>query len=208
MATIQFLTATPANFPINNLAGSGLGFMGASFGSSVAVGSFQTTTWVTDANGTIAGPQCNNITWAHPSSGAINGAAAINLLDIPSYLATLNVRFTHSSAIKTQNEQVRIYDRTSISNDPSGVLCKVAQIAHASFSQSGSLGSGDSSWKTPTGSSVVMNLVFSNPQTSGLRLGGPAGTDTQHDFYFSISESPSSIGSKNLQGMYFQLEYL
>jgi hypothetical protein len=206
MATIQFFS-TGGSFSINNLGGSGLGFYGSTFGNSVAVGSYQTTTCITDSNGTVQGPQVENIQWTHPSSGSINGAASKALLDIPNHLATLKIRFNHSSAIKTQNEQLRIYDRSSISNDPSGVLCKVAEVVHPSTTQTGSLGSGDSSWKTPTGSSVVMNLGFSSPGLSGHRPSGPNNTDMNHDFHFALSSSPNSIGSK-LFALYFQLEYL
>ena len=39
-----------------NIAGSGLGFYGATFGSSVQIGSFQDTTFVTNAAGTAQGP--------------------------------------------------------------------------------------------------------------------------------------------------------
>lgn len=207
MATITFLTNTPANYPINNLNGSGLGFYGASFGSSVAVGSYQTTTWVTDSNGTIQGPQTNNCTWTHPSSGSLNGAASILIANMPNSLATLRINFSHTSAIKTQNEQIRIYDRSSISNDPSGVLCKVVEIAHPSTTQTGSLGSGSTSWSTPTGSSVVLNLAFSSPGQSGHRPNSTNTTDQNHDFYFNLSSSPNSIGSKTF-ALYFQLEYL
>ena len=206
MATLTFLTGSPANFPINNLSGSGLGFYGSTFGNSVQVGAFQTTTWVTDSNGTIQGPQCNNVTWTHPSSGSINGAASVALNKIPNYLCPLNIRFTNATAVVTQNSKLRIYDRSNINNDPSGVLCKVAQVAHDSFSQSVN-GSGDTSWSTPTGSSVILAIAFDNPQTSGGRYNGATGSDTQHDYYFALSSSPNSIGSKTF-ALYFQLEYL
>jgi hypothetical protein len=127
---------------------------------------------------------------------------------MPNSLATLRINFSHTSAVKTQNEQLRIYDRSSISNDPSGVLCKVAEVAHPSNTQSGSLGSGSSSWNTPTGSSVVMNLTFSSPGDSGNRPNGTNTSSLNHDYYFNISASPNSIGSKTNFGLYFQLEYL
>lgn len=208
MATITFLTNTPANYPINSTNGSGLGFFGSSFGSSVQVGAYQTTTWVTDGNGTTQGPQTNNITWTHPSSGSINGAASVNVRDIPNSLSTLRINFSHTSAIKTQNEQLRIYDRSNINNDPSGVLCKVIEVAHPSNTQTGTLGSGSSSWNTPTGSSVVLNLAFSSPGVSGQRPNGTNTTDMNHDYFFGLSSSPNSIGSKTQFGLYFQLEYL
>jgi hypothetical protein len=207
MATIQFF-GSDGSFPIQNLNGSGVGFYGSTFGTSVAVGSYQDTSWITDANGTVQGPQITNVKWTHPSSGSINGAASKALVDIPNHLATLKIRFNHSTAIKTQNEKLRIYDRASIDNPASGVTCKVAEIAHPSTTQTGSLGSGDSSWKTPTGSSVVVSLGFSSPGLSGLRPNGTSTTDLNHDFHFALSASPDSIGSKTQFALYFQLEYL
>lgn len=192
---------------IQNLNGSGLGFYGSSFGSSVEVGAYQDTTWITDGNGTSQGPQVDNVKWTHPNSGSINGAASKALTDIPNHLATLNIRFTHTSAVRTQNAKLRIYDRSNINNNPSGVTCKVAEIIHPSTTQTGTLGSGDSSWETPTGSSAIMDLVAS-PGMSGLRQNGSSTSEMRHDWYVAISPSPDSIGSKTQFGLYFQTEYL
>ena len=134
MATIYF---SSRNLGIDNLNGSGLGFYLDAFGQSVAVASYQETTWVTDSTGTIQGPQLDNIKYVHPASGEINGAAAQNLLNMPNYLATLNIRFNHTSPIQTQNAQFRVYDRNNINNNPSGVTCKVAELIHPSLTQTG-----------------------------------------------------------------------
>lgn len=205
MATLSFFAGN-GDISINNLTGSGLGFYGAAFGSSVDVGSYQTTTWITDSNGTVQGPQANNVKWTHPASGSINGAASVILQQIPNYLSTLRVRFNHTSAVKTQNTKLRIYDRSNINNPASGVTTKVAQVIHP-WTTASPNGSGDTTWITPTGSSVVMTLV-SSPGTSGLSPNGTSTTDTNHDYYLAISASPDSIGSKTLYGLYFQLEYL
>jgi len=205
MASIQFRAD---DWGIQNLNGSGLGFYGSTFGNSVEVGQYQTTTWITNSNGTAQGPQVNNIKWTHPNSGSINGAADKNLLDIPNHEASLNIRFNHSTLVRTQNEKLRIFDRSNINNPASGVTCKVAEVAHPSTTQTGSLGSGNSSWETPTGSSVIMSLDFSSPGHSGHRPNGTSTQDLNHDFYFSFSASPDSIGSKTQFGAYFSLEYL
>ena len=193
-------------FNINNLSGSGLGFFGSAWGASVNVGEFQQTTWITDSNGTIQGEQVDNVAWSHPNSGSINGAAPINLLNVPNYLSTLNIRFNHTSAIKTQNAKLRIYDRSNINNDPSGVTCYVAEVIHVNTTQDAT-GSGDSSWINVHGSAVVMDLVAS-PGLSGYSPNGPGTQDANHDFYVLISPSPDSIGSKTQFGLYAELEYL
>jgi hypothetical protein len=204
MASIIFRSGS---FGIHNISGSGLGFYGTTFGNSVEVGAYQTTTWITNAAGTAQGPQVDNITWTHPNSGSINGAASKNLLDIPNHLCPLNIRFNHSSAVRTQNARLRIFDRTNINNNASGVTTKFAEVVHPSITQTGSLGSGVSSWDTPNGSSVVVSLIAS-PGHSGIRPNGAGTTDMNHDWYGAISASPDSIGSKTLYGLYFQVEYL
>lgn len=203
MATIYF---SSRNLGIDNLNGSGLGFYLDAFGQSVAVASYQETTWVTDSTGTIQGPQLDNIKYVHPASGEINGAAAQNLLNMPNYLATLNIRFNHTSPIQTQNAQFRVYDRNNINNNPSGVTCKVAELIHPSLTQTGLLGSGDSSWITTFGSGSIVDLI-SSPGVSGLRPSGASTINVQHDWYLAISSSPNSVGSKTFAG-YFSVEYL
>lgn len=201
MASILFFSGQNAV----NMNGSGLAFMGSSFGSSVDVGSYQTTTWISNSNGTAQGPQCNSISWTHPNSGSINSAASIALTGIPNYLATLNARFNHSTNVRVQNAKFRIYDRVSINNDPSGVLAKTVELIHPNTLQTVS-GSGSSSWATPTGSSNILSLT-SSPGLSGLSPNGPSTQDLNHDWYLALSASPSSIGSKTFAG-YLSLEYL
>lgn len=204
MAAINFYAGE--NFGIDNLAGSGLGFYGGGFGFSVAVGEYQDSTFITDGNGTSQGPQVDNIKYMNTQSGIVNGASSgVNILNIPNYLASLNARFTHSTAVKTQNAKLRIYDRSNINNPASGVTCKVAELVHPSTSQLVT-GSGSSVWQTPTGSSVVMSLTAS-PGISGQRPNGANTSATDHDYYFAISASPDSIGSKTNFGLYMELEY-
>lgn len=195
-------------FNIHNLAGSGLGFFGSTgFGYSVAVGAYQGSTFICNGNGTIQGPSVDNTTWAHPNSGIVNGAGPYNLTHIPNYLATLNIRFTNGTAVRTQNAKLRIYDRSNINNNPSGVTCKVAELIHPNTSVAAG-GSGSTSWQTPTGSSVILTMTAISPGTSGLSPNGPSTSDTQHDWYGAITVSPDSIGSKTNFGLYFELEYL
>lgn len=207
MAQITWHAAGYPDLTIQNLSGSGLGFYGTGFGNSVAVGSYQSTTFITDSNGATNGGQVNNCTYLNTASGMVNSATSgINLLNIPNYLSTLNIRFTHTSAVKTQNAKLYIYDRTSINNPASGVTTKVAEIIHPDVLQT-STGSGDGNWLTPTGSSVVVSLVAS-PGMSGLSPNGNQTSDLRHDFYCVLSASPDSIGSKTLYGAFASLEYL
>lgn len=206
MAAINFFAD---DFGVTNLSGSGLGFFGLAFGDSVDVGEYQDTTFITNGNGTTEGPQVNNIKYIHPSSGSINGASPVNLNQVPNYLATLNPRFTHSTAVKVQNVKCRIYDRSNINAGASGVVTKVAEIIHPDTVQNAN-GSGDPTWITPAGSSVVVPLAQS-PGISGLYAGdGNDSTrdDMRHDWYLGISATPDSIGSKTNYALYLELEYL
>lgn len=203
-ATITFFADEAG---IQNLNGSGLGFFGSSFGQSVEVGAWQDSTYITDGNGVTQGPNVHNIKYVHPASGEVNGNPAWNLLTIPNRYATLNIRFQNDTAVKTQNVKLRIFDRSNINNSASGVTTKVAELIHPDINQAAANGSGDSTWNTPAGSSVIMDLI-SSPGTSGLRPNGPQTSDTRHDFYCAISSSPDSIGSKNLYGLFVELEFL
>lgn len=189
---------------IQNLSGSGLGFFGASFGSSVEVGQYQSSTYITDGNGSTEGPNLNNIKWTHASSGQVNANDSWALQNIPNRYATLNIRFTNDDSVNVQNAAVRIYDRSNIANPASGVTTKVAELIHPDDNQA-TTGSGDSTWNTPGGATDV-DLIDS-PGLSGVNaMGGPS--STRHDWYLAISASPDSIGAKTLYGLYVELEYL
>ncbi len=211
MASINF-SAGGYNFPINNLNNSGLGFFGpVGFGNSVAVGSYQDTTYVTDGNGINQGPQTNNVKWAHPNSGNVQGTI-VNLLNIPNYQGTLWINFNNTTPCRTQNAKLYIYDRVSTNNPPSGVTTAVSMIVHPTLTQIG-VGSGLSNWEFPSASSYVNCSILSNgagfsPGTSGQGTGGAGTIDSNHDWYFAISASPNSIGSKTFYGLLFSTEYL
>ena len=204
MAAFTFWAGENTN--IANLSGSGLGFYGGGFGQSVEVAEYQGTTFITSSDGSALGPQCDNVKFLNAQSGIVNSASSgIPLISIPNYQATLNIRFNHTSNVRVQNGKVRIYDRSSINNPASGVTCKVAEIIHPGLTQIPT-GSGDVTWHTPTGSSVIMDIVGS-PGFSGLSPNGTSTTDLNHDWYVAISPSPDSIGSK-LFALYVEVEYL
>lgn len=209
MASIDFFIDTGSDFNID-LAGSGLGFYGSGgFGSSVAVGEYQGSTYATDGTGANQGPQANNVKWTHANSGELSGGTNLNLQNIPNYQSTLNIRFTHGSSVKVQNVEARIYDRNNINAAATGVTTKVAEIIHPDTSQAVT-GSGDSSWYTPAGSAVTVPLAQS-PGTSGEYAGDGSSSvyeDVRHDWYLGLSASPNSIGSKTDYGLYVSLEYL
>lgn len=205
MATVTF-KAGLNDITINTLSNSGLGLFGSNFGNSVQVGEYNQTTFITDSNGQTQGAQVNNIKYLNTMSGYIGSATSgVQVRCIPNYLSTFNVNFSHSSAVKTQNAKLYIYDRTSINNDASGVLTKAYEVRHANTSQSVSDSSGDSTWSQPNGSSYLP--LVASPGQSGTRINGSETTQNTHDWYIALSCSPSEVGSKTFAA-YFSCEYL
>lgn len=172
-----------------------LGFFGSSFGFSIRVGEYNTTTFRTNANGTSNGSQLPNIRFAN-TSGAFVGASLVaeELLEIENNLATLNIRLNTDNAIKTQNSRFRAFDRVNINNNPSGVWIGAAEIRK---DQALVRGSGDQFWQQIYGSGSVLSL---SDQTTA--------NATQHDWYVALTASPVSIGEKTEIAFYFETEFL
>jgi len=206
MAEITFYAGE--EYQVGTAAASGLGFYGSAFGASVQVGVYQSTTFVTDANGLVQGPQADNVKFIHANSGEVAGGVQLHLQHIPNDKATLNIRFTDAASVKVQNVEARIYDRNNINSGASNVIVKAAEIIHPN-PVNGAGGSGDSAWLTPGGSAVTIPLAQS-PGISGIWAGSGLTSqrpDTRHDWYMALSATPVTIGSK-LFALYVSLEYL
>lgn len=224
---------------ISHAAGSGLGFYGSTFGVSVPVGSQQTTTYVTDALGANQGSRLHNTAMSTTGSSSVkgtvvvDGATAINLDVLPNYLCPLNIRFSHTSAVKVQNCKLRIFDRNNIANQASGVSTYVFEARHPSTLQVlnsqpltnlSHRGRTDNSWyefdpalamtdmtltSSPGASGKNSNTSDVNSPTLGhLTTGGATHQSTRHDWYLALSSEPVTIGSKTQYGLYFTAEYL
>lgn len=176
-----------ANTEINHTAGSGIGFYGAGFGVSVPINSQQSSTYVTNADGTSQGSQLNNTSLSTVGTSvtagtvSINSSTAINNNNLPNYLCPLNIRFTNDEAVRVQNCKLRIFDRNSIDNPASGVTTYVYESRHPATLQTitnlSHRGRLSNSWVefTPTISGAiddgvqVSDMYFtSSPGVSGL----------------------------------------
>lgn len=212
---------------INHAAGSGLGFYGNGFGISVPIGSQQTTTFVTNSTGSNQGSRLNNTSRAASGTVSINAAAAINLDNLPNYLCPLNIRFTHSEAVKVQNCKLRIFDRNNIANHASGVVTYVFESRHPATSEGVSnlnhRISAANLWHEFDSTEPMADMLFtSSPGASGKNTnvndtnvalgyaaqGGSLHTSVRHDWYSAVSSEPVTIGSKTQYGLYFSVEYL
>lgn len=208
MASINFYTGE--NFSIYDVSASGLGFFGDGFGISVPITSpatYNSRTFITNSVGTVEGPEVDNVKYVS-STGAVLGQTGVPILltQIPNYLSTLNVRFEHSTGVRTTNAEFRIFDRTNINNPPSGVTCRIAEIIHPATTQT-NVGSGDTTWVLGSGSGSKLLLVDS-PGASGNSPSGISTIDTRHDWYIAISASPDVVGARTQFGAYAACEYL
>jgi len=196
-----------------DLNSSGLGFFGASFGTSVQVGQYQDSTFISASDGSApAGPTATNCKYDTVTSGVIiNGDGAVVPSAVVINSGTLNIRFTFDTVVKTQNAELRIFDRASITAGAQGVTTQVLQVANggSGVSSSGTAETPAShgGWVAPSGSGVVVALL-SSAGSGGLSPSGTDTQDTRHDWYTCLSATPLSIGSKENFGLYVQLEYL
>ena len=214
MATVTFYANEgigAINSGVQNMNGSGLGFFGAGGAySSVRINEYQDRTFVSNANGTTVGAEIDNVKYSNPTGAVISRGgvtdATLWIKNIPNYKSTLNIRFTDSSSVRTQNAKVQIYDRSDVSNGPVGVICQACEVVHPETSQAVE-GSGSSAWVACSGSSPYLALIDS-PGLSGIRESGANTYSTTHDWYVCLSASPTGIGSHTSFGLYFSVEYL
>lgn len=218
---------------INHSAGSGIGFYGSNFGVSVPIGTPQSTTFVTNSIGSNQGSQLNNTAMVTSGNSvtigtvSINGASAVNLDRLPNYLCPLNIRFTHSEAVRVQNCKLRIFDRNNIANHASGVVTYVYESRHPSSLQTISnlshRGRVANSWyefdsldamtdmpftSSPGVSGTNTNVSDTNSNLGYLSQNGSLHESVRHDWYVALSSEPVTVGSKTQYGLYFSIEYL
>lgn len=211
MATIQFRanikqaanTSSPSDPLViehSSPSNSGIGFFGGDFGLSVPVGGSQESTFVTSADGTSQGIRLQNTKYLSSSTAEFDDSTK-NLDDLPNYYAPLNIRFTHSSAVRTQNCKLRIFDRSDITKAAHDVDTFVYEIRHPNPLEAGlSLnhrGVASHTWYEFEGSDSSNRnqapnadlTLTSSPGTEGLNgnntdSGQPA-NDGTHDNYTS-----------------------
>lgn len=195
--------------------GYGLGFFGDDgFSAPVQVGVYQGRTFVTNASGTSENFECNNNKYLSPTT-VINGqdGSGILLTELPNELATINIRFTHSSSIYTQLGKVYIFDGTytgiqpNKTTPPTGLTFYGAEIVHPSNIQT-DIGNGDASWIDLTVPGANWLVLTDSPGELGVRNGGPVSIlDDRHDWYIALSCTPTELGNKQF-GIVVEHEYL
>ena len=165
-----------------DIGSSGLGFYGSGgFGTSVPLFTYQGSTFATSADGSVSGPEARNVKYLDNTySGCQISAGSGALTRLNSGRATLIINFAHTSAVKVQNAQLRIWDRTNINYPASGVITKVAEVVNFNgttytgwttnngddFTTGNVVGSGDAFW---WGAPWPDNYMYSPFQNSALK---------------------------------------
>lgn len=179
MAEISFGT-----YSTSNLGGSGLGFYGSSFGSSVQLGQYNSKTFITNSNGTTNGGNAYNTKFTAAASGMPDtDSSGIPLCRLNGYHRTLDIHFDHTSAVNVQNAQLRIYDRVNIDYPASGVNTKVAEIVNFN-------GLTYSAWlSTPGSANTASDAIGNAPYGSGDHLwwGEPWPSNQASQYYYDNS---------------------
>jgi hypothetical protein len=238
------LNTSDAQQVIDYQNGSGIGFFGSDFGFPIAINSVQETTWIVDEDGADGTLQLHNNAYATTGGDGvqgtveINGGSPVNLSTLANANATLNIRFTNETSVRSSQPKVIIYDRQTTTNHAVDVTTYVyevrkphttSQLQHRAFPTS-------NVWQVvgETYSSQPQAIALTNsPGPSGLAgeaadmtgsyltyitgdlalnaddYGkGDSGRFTQHDWYVAMSCSPTQIGQKKQYALYFTVDFL
>lgn len=196
MAEIRFqiLSNPDATKDLLTFSGSGLAFFGATSGSSVAIGSYQDSTYVANSDASVVSDVTNNVKYSadtYPSGACVLNSTPASafesgLTGVRSMYGTLGIEFGHTSAVNIQNCQLRIYDRNNVNYPASGVNTKCAELVNFNGSDfnnqgtnngenSSAQGSGDLWWwgepwptEFVTGSSNTYTNSVGTVFTNGL----------------------------------------
>lgn len=166
ITTIQGASPTTVN------SSSYIVFGGASFGSPIKVGNYNTGTYVASAANTnlsSANSPRNNM-YVTANTVSINGNTAVNTNAVSTANCALKLNFQHDSNVQITAWTFYAYNGTTEATPPSGITCFAAPY----------LANG---WQNINGSANSANL-------------GTSATANSHDKYLMISATPSSVGSK------------
>lgn len=196
-------------------ASSGLGFYGDNgFDAAISISSYNGRTFVTNASGTFQGFECNNNKY-NGASGVIHGqtSSGIALKNLPNELATINIRFTHASAIYCQQVKLYVFDGTfsgGVANKTipaDNLTFYAAEIRHRSRLQTVESAYSDAGWSDVSSSGSNYLALVDSPGLNGIREGGFEELSVRHDWYIALTCTPTQLGDKSF-GITAELEYL
>lgn len=170
MATFTKVLQGSVDTPIG--ATDVLQFAGGTFGSRIAITTFNSSTHVRNSGGTeISGSNTPNNVKYVASGTADWGDGTEALANMLASEATLKITFSHTSAVSVENAIAYFYDGTTPATAPVGLTCYMAE-------------QGDATWTNAEGSGAALELA---DQESA----------TDHDYYLALSVSPDSVGTKS-----------
>lgn len=140
-----------------------LQFANGSFDGKITIGEYNDSTHVKtdDDADKSSGNTPNNNNYTDASLPIADGDCA------------LNINFSHTSSVETEDTSFYAYDGTTKTDAPDNTTVYAAE-------------GGDGTWTNAEGSGSALSLDDH---------GTPA---TSHDFYIAISASPDTVGSKTL----------
>ena len=158
-------------------------FANATFDSAVVVSEYQDTTHVETSVGgdKSSGNSPHNTKYLTSSTLSLNGASSSNVVDLTTGNCPLKINFSDASSVATSGAVLYGYDGTTTTAVPTGVTFQA-------FEQ------GDSAWTNAEGSGSAVSIADQTASTS-------------HDYYFGISASPESVGTKTDFKIRIELTY-
>lgn len=149
-------------------------FAGSAFGTAVFVGNYQDSMHVKTSGGSekSLGNSPKNTKYIDATHYSLNGGAdtLLSASDPAQADCPLKINFAHPSSVAITDHVIYAYNGLSVLAAPTGVTFKIAE-------------QGDTVWSDGGGAGLAMSVADRSAATS-------------HDFYFLVSASPQSIGSK------------
>lgn len=157
-------------------------FAGGTFDDPVQVGEYQDSSHVKDDTNSdkSSGNGPNNTKFISSTEVDIGGGT-VNLSSLTDADASLKINFAHGSSVQVTDHIFYAYDGTTTTNGPTDVTFQAAEI-------------GDSSWTQAQGSGSAVAVADSASATS-------------HDFFFAVSASPDTVGTKSAFTLRDELTY-
>lgn len=158
-------------------------FAAATFGSAIVVGQYQDSMHIeTNVGGNKSnGNTPHNTKYVASGTCSLNGGGTVAVNSISTANCPLKINFAHASAVAVSGHKIYAYDGVTTTAVPTDVTFYIAQ-------------QGDAAWTNAEGSAAAKNVTDSPSATS-------------HDFFFLISASPESVGSKTAFRIRDELTY-
>ncbi len=185
--------------------GNRIGFCGATFGSSVGVGEYQYSTWVTNDTMTVNYGEINNNKYISSTEVDTNSSRTKTLISgsVPLDECTLRISFEETdSSTATSVTRFYAYDGTTPATAPPGVRAVAFEV------------------DTLSGGGSYLNIgkdtgTVGGAWTASLGIGGSTNkliiadesSIPTHQWFLGVSSSPQSVGLKSSYVFRIETDY-